>query len=79
MCWLASDGAGAGAMELTKDQKLLLLSAEPNPAVVDLHAPAPGWLVDECERLGLVKRIAGTTAWTLTTAGIEARRDLLGE
>ncbi len=66
-------------MDLTKDQKLLLLSAGPGSSVVEMHSPAPDWLVEECVRLGLVERIGRTSAWRLTPAGVEVRRELLGE
>lgn len=66
-------------MDLTPEQRLLLLSTDPADVVVSAADVAPDWLVEECCQLGLVERIGATTAWHLTPAGVAAREGLLGE
>lgn len=66
-------------MDLTHDQKLFLMSAGPGEVSAPLAHPAPKWLVQEMIGLGLVERIGKTSAWRLTAAGVEARRELVGE
>lgn len=60
---------------LTHDQKLWILTAHPDS--LDLMEDAPGWLVFECERLGLIKETAKPNVWRLTEAGYAARQEML--
>ena len=61
------------AQDLTKEQKLFLLSAVEGAA--DIGHPAPVWLVDECCALGLARRSA--TAVVLTPLGERLRAEML--
>ena len=60
---------------LSKQQRLLLLSCHPD--TVECRHPAPEWLIDECVKLGLVKRIGATGAVRMTILGVQARQALL--
>lgn len=64
-------------MNLTKDQKLLLLTIAPGEVRVPAEEVGPEWLANELIQLGLARRIGVTTAWALTLAGEAARRDLI--
>ena len=63
-------------MNLTADQKLWILTGGPD--TWDL-GEAPDWLIEECADLRLVEPGGKLGVWRLTTAGIEAQRELLEE
>ena len=61
-------------MDLTHDQKLWLLTADPDSG--ELFDEAPLWLSGECWRLGLTDCVDGT--WRITAKGREAIGRYLG-
>lgn len=61
------------AKDLTKDQRLLLLSVSPD--VAEGWHPAPDWLIEECCRLGLMRRVGVAVA--LTDLGERLRAEML--
>ena len=57
----------------TRVQRLWFGTAHPDTH--ELSRDVPGWLVDECETLGLVTRSAEPGRWRLTITGYEVWRD----
>lgn len=62
-------------MDLTYEQRLLLLSSRPGR--LEAWHSAPGWLVNECVGLGLVERVGKTSAWRLTGACLAPKTESL--
>ncbi|MEI7608696.1 MAG: hypothetical protein WCJ64_15065 [Rhodospirillaceae bacterium] len=63
--------------DLTREQKLLLLSTNSKEVLVTDSHPAPDWLVEQCIKLGLAERIGRTSAWKLSELGAATREEML--
>lgn len=59
-------------MDLTQEQRLLLLSTDAADMVMPAAAVAPDRLVEEGRQLALVERNGATSAWRHSPAGISA-------
>ncbi|ARJ66133.1 protein of unknown function (plasmid) [Magnetospirillum sp. XM-1] len=63
-------------MDLSKDQRLWLIGAEPGTDELD---EAPDWLVFECYKLGVIRPGGAPGRWRLSAIGRKAVDALLAE
>jgi hypothetical protein len=62
-------------MELTRDEKLWLLTAHPD--TFDLYEEAPAWLIAACHMKGLLRQTTTPGVWRLSETGYAQWKMLL--